>query len=308
MKITFPGIYADFPTDDYFSDPCPDPSFTQSIGKILIEKSPAHARLEHPRLRPATDFDEAAEKYDSAKAIGNAAHAMILGRGKDIAEADFRDFKTKAAQEFRDAPENEGKVVILSKHLRRAAAMVNAAREAIKLTGWRGCFEDGSAEVVIAWQENGLWMRSMLDWMAGPIPACYDYKTSGMSAAPHALGNLIEDAGWHIQAAMHERGLDILQPDDAGRRKFRFLAQENYPPYAVTPVELDEHWMTLGRKKLQFAIDRWSECVLTDSWPAYPLQPTCPQYPGYKETQWLAREVEHDERSKSHPSDLIMAG
>lgn len=291
------GIYFDMPDAVYRADPTPTPSATQSLLKILLDQSPAHARLEHPRLCPPTKQDDApAEKYDHDKAIGNAAHAMMIGRGKDIACGEFNNFQTKEAKAFRDDPGNAGKIVILSKHLRRAEAMVNVARASLELIEWHGAFEDGNGEVVIAWQEDGLWLRSLVDWKCNAAPICYDLKTSGMSIAPHGLGPLIEKAGWHVQAAMHERGLDVLEPADAGRRKFRFLAQENYPPYAVVPVELGEHWLTMGRKKLQMAIDIWRQCIETDTWPAYPLMPITPEFPGYKETQWLTREIEHADR------------
>lgn len=308
FKVTTPGIYHDVPDADYRLDPCPLPSLTQSLAKVLLDQSPAHARLEHPRLCPPPIEDEPTEKYDSAMAIGNAGHAMMIGRGKDIAEAKFPNFMTKEAKAFRDAPEHAGKVVILSKHLRRAAAMVNAARDALQFMKWHAAFVDGSGEVVIAWKEGPVWFRSLIDWKANTIPVCYDYKSTGMSIAPHSIGMLIEKAGWHIQAAMHERGLDVLEPHDAGRRKFRFLAQENYPPYAVVAVELDEHWMTMGRKKLQAAIDKWRECIEQDRWPAYPLLPITPEYPGYKEAQWLAREIEADERRPRIAADHLMAG
>ena len=306
MKIEKPGIYYDVPTADYFGDPCAAPSLTQSIAKILLDQSPAHARLEHPRLTPAVEADEdaRAEKYDPTKAIGNAGHAMMIGRGKDIAEAEFNNFQSKEAKTFRDAPENAGKVVILTKHLRQAAAMVNAGRAALDLIKWAAAFSDGRGEVVIAWEENGFWFRSLIDWKAAAIPACYDYKSTGMSIAPHGVAMMIEKAGWHVQAAMHERGLDVLEPRDAGRRKFRFLAQENYPPYAVLPVELDEHWMTMGRKKLQHAIDIWQRCLSLDRWPSYPLIPMTPEYPGFKEAQWLEREIAASEQ----PLDLLAAG
>ncbi len=309
--IDKPGVYTDMSSAEYFGDCCPTPSLTQSIAKILLEKSPAHARLEHPRLAsPSAAEDEPAEKYDSAKAIGDAGHAMMIGRGKDIAEADFNNFMSKDAKAFRDAPEHVGKIVILSKHLRRAAAMVNAGRAALELIDWDSAFTHGDGEVVIAWQENGFWFRSLIDWKADTVPICYDFKSTGMSIAPHTVGFLIEKAGWHIQAAMHERGLDVLDPDNAGRRKFRFLAQENYPPYAVLPVELGEHWLTMGRKKLQHAIDLWQQCIEMDRWPAYPLLPVTPEFPSFKETQWLAREVEEENRHRSPPiaADHLMGG
>jgi endonuclease/exonuclease/phosphatase family metal-dependent hydrolase len=96
MKISKPGIYRDFPTAAYFADPCPEPSFTQSLAKILIEQSPLHAYQAHPRLNvPAADEDaDEAEKYSKAKAIGNAAHSLMLGRGKVLAVGDFNNWMT----------------------------------------------------------------------------------------------------------------------------------------------------------------------------------------------------------------------
>ncbi len=78
--------------------------------------------------------------------------------------------------------------------------------------------------------------------------------------------------GWDIQAAMHERGLDVLDPDNAGRRKHFYVNQENEPPHALTVVEISEADLTMGRKKLTMAIDIWSTCMATNTWPAYPAE------------------------------------
>jgi PDDEXK-like domain of unknown function (DUF3799) len=292
-RITKPGIFLDFPTNAYFDDPCPTPSLTQSIAKILIDQSPAHARLEHPRLRPPATDDDEGEKYTTPKAIGNAAHSMMMGRGKEIAEGKFNNWMTKEAKTFRAEQEAAGKTVILSKHLSRAMDMVKAARAQLDAIGWHEAFTDGQGEVVIAWREGSTWFRSMIDWMSSPT-RLYDYKTGAVSFAPHAIPLKMEGDGWHIQGAMQERGLDILVPDTAGRRKFRFAAQENYPPYALVGVELDEHWLTMGRKKLAYAVELWQRCMAANGWPAYPSEVLRPVYPGFKETQWLDRETAAD--------------
>lgn len=290
-KIIQPGLYADFDVDSYYADPCPTPSLTQSIAKVLIERSPAHARVEHPRLAPPSTADEPAEKYDAAKAIGNAAHALMLNRGKLIAEAQFKNFQSKIAQEFRDDPENAGKTVILSKHLTRAIEMVKAGRRQLEAMGLGNTFVGGQSEVVIAWKEGDLWFRSLIDWTDN-LALMVDYKTSGLSCAPHAIAPMIEKAGWHIQSAMHERGLDVLDPDGAGRRTFRFIAQENEPPYALTVVDLDEHWLSMGRKMLDRAVTHWALCLSANEWPSYPPKIVTPAYPQYAETRWLNREIE----------------
>ncbi|MGE4075944.1 MAG: hypothetical protein AB7F22_10360, partial [Reyranella sp.] len=218
MIIDQPGFYFDFPVDAYHRDPCPAPSFTQSIAKLLIERSPAHAAAAHPRLTPPEADDEAPESYVVAQAIGNAAHAMLIGRGKTLAVAGFDTWRTKEAKAFKAEALDAGRVPILEKHHARAVAMVAAARAQLDAAGWTDVFADGigHGEVVVAWQEDGLWFRTMIDWMAEPTRPV-DYKSTALSAAPHAVGRLMADAGWDIQAAMHERALDAVDPDNRGR-------------------------------------------------------------------------------------------
>jgi hypothetical protein len=302
--IQQPGIYTDMPSADYFADPCPVPSLTQSIAKVLIERSPAHARLEHPRLAPPQEDEEPEkEKYVVAQAIGNAAHLLMIGRGKTLAIAEFDDWRKKDAQLFRADAEEIGKVAILEKHFAHAVEMEGAARRQLAALGWADAFTQGQGEVVIAWKEGETWFRSMIDWMPS-TRILYDLKTSGASLAPHLIAPKMEADGWHVQAAMHERGLDVLDADNAGRRKFRFIAQENKPPYALLGIELDEHWLTLGRKKLEYAVGMWRACMASGEWPAYRPEPFCPPYPGYRETQWLGREIEHEER-RQKPSQMV---
>lgn len=287
--ITKPGIFLDMSAAAYFADPCVEPSLTQSIAKVLIERSPAHARLEHPRLRPA-DAHVEAESYVSAQAIGNAAHKLIIGRGKEIAIIVADNFRTKDAQETRDKASADGYVPILAKHHKAAKELCNVMRNQLNATGCLDAFCNGHGEVVVAAKDDGTWLRSMIDWMVSPREL-YDLKTSGRSAAPHGVPNIMVDAGWDVQAAMQERILDLVDPAGAGRRTFRFVMVENEPPYALSVHELTESVMTLGRKKLEHAVRLWRICMETNTWPAYPPMINFPQYPGYAETKWLDREV-----------------
>jgi PDDEXK-like domain of unknown function (DUF3799) len=302
MRITASGIYRDFPTADYFADPCPEPSFTQSLAKILIEQSALHAYHAHPRLNVLTT-DEDDEKYDKAKAIGNAAHALMLGRGKALAVEDFPDWRTKDAKAFKAAALEAGKEPVLQIHYDIAIQMVKRAHEQLRHIPGCGHIGDpiqGDAEVVIASCEDGLWLRAMIDWITPDLRQVVDFKTSGMSVSPYATGRLMASAGWHIQAAMHERILDEIDPDGAGRRHHLYVAQENYEPFALTVNEIDEAALTIGRKQLSYAIDTWAICMCRDQWPAYPTHIIRPELPGWHENGWLAREVaEESERVPS---------
>jgi hypothetical protein len=301
MKIETPGIYRDFPTADYFADPTPEPSFTQSLAKILIEQSPLHAFMAHPRLTvPSADEDDAGEKYDKAKAIGNAAHALMLHRGKTMAIGDFDSWRGKIPQAFKDEAVSAGKEPILLKHYVIAEMMVEAANDQLnRIHGCQSAFTSGDAEVVIANCEGGIWLRSMLDWITPDLREVWDLKTSGMSASPYNTGKLMASAGWHTQAAMHERILDALDPKGAGRRHFYYVCQENEAPFALTVNEIGEAALTIGRKQIDYAIKMWAHCLTQNTWPAYPLRIIRPELPAWAENGWLARELaEDDERQE----------
>jgi hypothetical protein len=308
MKITKPGIYRGVDSADYFADPCPEPSLSQSLCKILLDRSPLKAKHEHPRLRPPITEDEEAEKYVKAQAIGNAAHAIMIGRGKTLEIIQFDDFKKGAAKELRDAAYDAGKTPILEKHFLVAQAIVIAGQAKLKRHEDHDAFQNGDGEVALIWQDEGIWCRALVDWLHTDLCTVDDYKTSGMSMAPHVIGIRAETAGWHVQAAFIERGLDILDPAGAGRRRFRFIAQEqDGEPYDLTSMHMDEYWLTMGRKKVAAGMTLWRAALKTNRWQGYPLQAVRPEYPTYKEKQWLERELAGDfEPQNDHK--MIMAG
>jgi hypothetical protein len=104
MKIDRPGIYPGISDADYRADPCPVPSLTQSLCKVILAGSPKHAWTESPRLNPNFEPDDDA-KFD----VGNASHRLVLGRGKDFEIVDAADWRTKAAQEARETRRSSAK-------------------------------------------------------------------------------------------------------------------------------------------------------------------------------------------------------
>lgn len=288
MRIEKPGIYKDMSSADYFADPCPVPSLTQSIAKILLDQSPLHGWYAHSRLNPDFQRDDPT-KFD----VGNVAHKLMIGRGKEICICDFDDWRTKASQEARKAALANGELAVLGRHYARAERMVKAAREQLALHVARTgpLFEEahGSGEACLAWEENGIWFRQLLDWLNHNRTTYVDYKTTDMNAAPHCLGRMMVNAGWPIQAAMAERGLDVLYGHK--RRRFFFVVQEaSEPPYALNVVEMSEAALTMGRKQLSIAAGIWADCITSDIWPSYPREIIVPEYPGYAEASWLDRE------------------
>lgn len=283
-RITEPGIYRGFDVDAYFADPCERPSFTQGLGKLLLQRSPLHAWYGHPRLNPDFQADDDT-KYD----VGNVAHALMIGRGKIITVLDYDDWRTKAAREARDLHAASGQLAVLRKTYQRAERIVAAGREQLAHRKLGKLFTDGDGEVVIAWREVlDFWCRQMLDWLSTDGSIYADYKTTDLSAAPMNLGRLMATAGWDVQAAMAERGLNAVA--GRARRRFIFVVQEADAPYCLNVVELSESVLTMGRKKLAVAMHIWAKCQRENLWPGYPAEIVVPEYPAWAEAEWLARE------------------
>lgn len=308
LKIEKPDIYYDMAAKDYFADPCPEPSFSQSIGKVLIDHSALHARAEHPRLTaPLEDDDEEPEKYVVAQAIGNAAHKLIIGRGKEIAVGRYTSWRSGDAKDFKTAALEAGHVPVLTKHMARAFALRESFRAQLDGHAEGDVFTAGQGEVVLAWKEDGFWFRCMVDWLRDDLSGADDLKTTALSAAPHSLGKLAADGGWDIQAAMIERGLHALRPSTV-RRKYRFVPVENYTPYALSVMPMNEAWLTMGRKKLAYAITRWKIAMARGKWRGYPTVGVTPDYPGYKESQWLDRELSEAEHPELSTENILSGG
>jgi hypothetical protein len=289
--INEPGAYR---MDDatYRSDPTGSFSLNSTTAKVLIEKSPLHAK----RLLEQDPEDE--KVFD----IGLAAHVMLLERGRTLAIIEASDYRTKAAQEARKAALSGGQLPILQHQHARVQTMLEATDSYIASIKPRP-FMDGYAEIAIFAKQDGMWLRALVDWLHQDCLWVDDYKTTDESAAPDAIERRMYSHGWDIQAAMHERILDQIDPDNAGRRKHRFVVQETKEPYVTTVGILSEEAMTMGRKRLNYAINVWQRCLSTDTWPSYP-SPVTLGYPRWGETQWLEREV----KEGAVPSDILKGG
>jgi hypothetical protein len=287
MTIDAPGIY-DLPAAAYHADPCPEPSLSCSIANLLCHASPAHARQAHPRLNPDA-VDEKREEFD----LGTIAHALLLeGSADRIAIVDAKDFRTKAAQEARDAAYAAGQLPILAARWVDVQAMVVAARAQLDqhADGGRWMFTGGKPEQTVIWQEDGLWCRARLDWLrhSSAGVAIDDYKTTSGSANPEAWSRAMFDRGADLQAAWYRRAVAALTEQDA---PFRYAVQETFPPYALSVISLGPDALLLAEKKVLYALDVWRSCLASNTWPGYPRQTAYAGLPPWEEARWLEREM-----------------
>lgn len=290
MSLT-PGFH-DIPAARYHADDLAAvPTLSSSVAGLLLDATPRHAWFAHPRLH--AEF----EAPDSNKAIdvGAVAHELILDKGGGVDVLEFDAWTTKASKEARAAAIDAGLTPILLKDYVRAEAIAEAVKDAIAFTP--GCLEfadpGARSETVLLWQDiGGPMCRAMLDRLT-PSGTIYDIKTGTRGLGTRTLQNKIAD-GLDMRAAFYIRGLNALNPDLAGRWKWRWIFVEQDEPHEVRIIEADAMTLAIGDRKAALAIEIWRECMVTGEWPGYPRHIDRIDYPAKAEASWLAREVADD--------------
>jgi hypothetical protein len=258
--ITEPGQY-DMAADIYHSDPVPGGSLSSTgARRILPPGCPAlfaHEREHGEQNRPQFD-------------LGTAAHKMVLGVGPTITKVDTRDWRTKAAQEARDAAHAEGAVPLLTADYERVTGMAAALRRndiAMALLNP----DYGKPEQAIFWQdtETDVWRRALIDWLPDlgtGRPIVVDYKST-VSAERDAIRKSVARYGYHQQDPWYLDAVEAIgyPPDTA----FVFLFQEKTPPYLITPVQLRDSARAIGRDRNCRAIEIYRDCTETGIWPGH---------------------------------------
>jgi hypothetical protein len=296
-----PGIHQ-MTADTYHADPCPEPSLSSSIAKTLLGYSPLHASTEHPRLNPGLEREQK-DIFD----LGTAAHAYFLEGEMAFAIIEAKDWRTKAAQEARDAARAEGKTPILAYRWQDIQEMGEALRAQLEVHAARPRpFTAGKAEQVVIWKERGVWCRARLDWLHDDYSAIDDLKTGALSANPDAWSRTLFGAGHDIQEAFYRRGVKAVTDRDP---QFRFVPQENFRPFAASVIGLAPAAQELAARKVTRAIELWGACLQTGRWPGYPTQ-TCYAEPlPWLEAQWEERELrEEGIRDDGRPIGEQLAG
>lgn len=240
------------------------PRLTQSVAKILLERSPLHAYHYHPSLggksRPVT----------KAMDRGTLIHAALLGTGPEIVVVNYDNWRTNDAKAQRDEAREVGRLPVLAKEFEPVMEAAEIIRGRL---ADRGFALDGKSEVSMYWQETATGgasaqARGRLDHKpASKSFVVYDIKTTN-DASPDGLRSHVFRFGGDIQAAAYLSALE-KEWGEEGQWSFYSIYIEQEPPYGIVPVKLSGHYLEIGRRRWQKAIDIWSECVRANEWPDY---------------------------------------
>lgn len=269
--------------DEYHRDPCPEPSLSSTIARVLLAQSPAHAWWNHPRLNPdyaPTD----SERFD----LGTVAHALLLEGVTTFAVIDAADWRTNAAKAQRTDALAAGKTPILAHQWETVQAMVKAARHQLEAHESPTPFTNGVPERTLVWMAGGWWCRARLDWLHNDHRWIDDYKSTTGSANPEVWSRTLFASGYDVQAAFYLRAVKAVLGREAA---FRFVVQETEPPYALSVIALAPDALDLAHRKVETAIAVWRKCLTANAWPAYPVRTCYAEAPPWDIARWTEREA-----------------
>ena len=285
----------DLSATDYHADLLDDrrPSLSASLIKTLIGQSPAHARVQHPRLNP--DYIRV---EDDKFNLGTAAHALFLegDAGVDVCRLIHpktgeivTDWKLGDAQEIKRVARQYGRIPMLEHQFMECEEMVKAWRVQCDDHPSQSYFRAGTAERTIVWEdEYGVLCRARLDWLTDDHTQVHDLKTTKASAHPDAWSRTALGIGADLQYAFYVRGCRAVfgvEPE------FTFVVAETYPPYAVQPFGVAPDTLALAEKRIDYGLKLWAKCLRNNEWPAYSEQVAHITTPPYIEAAWLEREL-----------------
>jgi hypothetical protein len=261
--------------DEYFADPCAVPSLSQSLARTLITQSPLHAWTKHPRLNPQPPTVETSKARDE----GSIIHSMLMGKGAQLDVLAFKDYRTKPAQEARDASYAAGHVPVLE---HRHAELVKAVDKLRANLAEYGLVLGQESELAIEWHEEGIHgpvlCRCRLDNLHRDFSVdpqrtlarhtIFDLKKI-KSADPETCSRHVDDYGYDIQRAAYVSAVSKLLGVPADRVDFVFIFAEVEPPYAINPVWFDDSLIVMGERRWARATNLWEHCLVNNHWPSY---------------------------------------
>ena len=248
------AAFLDISPDEYFALD----AFSSSAAKIVIARSPAHARAGY-RKAPTKAMDR-----------GDVIHKLLLGKGKDFEVIQHGDYKTKAAQEKRDAARAKGLTPVLAHHFESHCLAAESIR--VQLAD-RGIVFDGLSEQAITWIEHtefgDVTCKALFDHVWPEAGMILDIKTTE-NAAQSAIERTAENLNYGIQYAAYTRALAALDPGLVGRVAFAFaFCEVDEEPYAVNLCEPDGVFRELGERRWLRAVREWARCIRDNHWPTY---------------------------------------
>jgi exodeoxyribonuclease VIII len=267
-----PGIYTEISFEDYVQIN----AVNNSLLKIMVDQSPAHAKWYAENGRPETQalaFGSAADCYILEPSLFAKKYVMMP---KDEDGKEYHK-NTKVYKEFakNQRPEVEG--ILKQSELEDIISISNCMEGSEAMALLRG----GVSQLVLIWvdEPTGLTCKARLDYWNEQLHCITDLKTT-RNAKPEEFAKDIFKFKYYQQAAFYLDGFCSATGEEIAP-SFVFFATEKVEPYVHNALELGELSLTAGRASYRSALDRYAKCLKDDKWPMYREEVTMIEMPDW---------------------------
>lgn len=208
--------------------------------------------------------------------LGTLIHSAILTPLADIASlSPYADFRTKAAQEWRDDQKAMGRIIATDADIRAASGC-----EQVFAEDYAQRFNVGyKSEVAVFAEIGATQIKGMIDLVPDDLDCLVDLKTTAKVGSTHDILRTITNYGYHWQAALY---LDLWNAATGENRdRFIFCFIETSEPYETAWIELSSDFIELGRAGYMNALSKWQACCATGIFPRQHEGITVLQKPAY---------------------------
>jgi hypothetical protein len=245
-----------------------------NLGKAYYLRTATPRNLTAPVSKSLLwDFNESPYKWrhssgrevTKAMDLGTLIHSAILEPETaltDIAAVSpFPDFRTKAAQEWRDDQREMGRMIATDADIRTASGCEQVFSE-----DYAQRFGVGyKSEVAVFAEIGATQIKGMIDLVPDSLDLLVDLKTTARIGSLREIANTIITRGYHWQAALY---LDLWNAASGeNRNRFVFCFIEVTEPYETAWVEVSRELIEAGRAGYMNALAKWQSCIAIDVWP-----------------------------------------
>jgi len=245
-----------------------------SLGKAYYMNTASPSNLGGPVSKSLLwDFNQSPYKWrhgtgrevTKAMDLGTLIHSAILEPNIPLdqiaAVSPYADFRTKAAQEWRDDARAMGKMIATDADIRAASGC-----EAVFSEDYAERFAGGyKSEVAVFATIGATKIKGMIDIVPNNLDLLVDLKTTSKIGNLRNITNMIVDRGYHWQAALY---LDLWNAASGeNRTRFVICFIEVDAPHETAWVELTPEMIDAGRIGYMNAVSKWQACCAMDCWP-----------------------------------------
>ena len=276
MKIENNCVINGMPETIYHADPCPTPSFSSSMARDLVEKTPLQAMLRSRRLN-----SNYRERKSDAMNFGTLAHDFILKGGRSTFEiAPFDSWRTKDSQAVRNSIQARGLIALNESTAEECVGQLEKMRSALKdqiakHAEYPKLMISGKAEQSAFFFDGDLWNRARFDWLDDAYPDTpFDYKTTGLTFEQWQRQELW--GGGYMQAAHYQKVFAGVFSKPSG--PFTFIVQQTFEPFMMMVFTIDRSFDEQVMERYNLARLKFKTGVAGGGWPgaSNSTQHSCP--------------------------------